>query len=329
MIVAGGNYSYCSGTQGGTPGPPFDGLRLTWEESLRAIAAAGAFTDVYEGSFSLPFGTPGFTAEVPARRREMEALGLRPGVLLVPTPFAQPEGEGGEGGAAARQALADEQRYRLIVEQAAAMGYCCIVDFGAGEAAGEHERYVALMRAVAPLAAAAGLQISMKPHGANGDDIVAGLLAVHRQIDRPGFGICLDPGNVVFYSDGRKKRSSSIRSHNVQSHLSEKIGCNCLRAAADGGSGGAGAVRQQPHRQGLRHRAGPAHVRLRQRRQGCARGPRHRPRRLCQHCEDAAWGWVSRSDHGGEAARGYRGGDRGELCRGEALCRRFAALRSE
>ena len=34
-----------------------------------------------------------------------------------------------------RQALADEQRYRLIVEQAAAMGYRCIVDFGAGEAA--------------------------------------------------------------------------------------------------------------------------------------------------------------------------------------------------
>ena len=217
MIVAGGNYSYCSGTQGGTPGPPFYGLRLTWQESLRAIAAAGAFTDVYEGSFSLPFGSPEFTAEVPARRREMDALGLRPGVLLVATPFAQqPEGEGpgergwgaggggGGGAAAARQALADEQRYRLIVEQAAAMGYRCIVDFGAGEAAGEHERYVALMRAVAPLAAAAGLQISMKPHGANGDDIVAGLLAVHRQIDRPGFGICLDPGNVVFYSDGRR-----------------------------------------------------------------------------------------------------------------------------
>lgn len=76
-----------------------------------------------------------------------------------------------------------------------------LVDFGLHNPK-EYDAYVAMMRAVAPYAQERGLAISMKLHSPLGsaDTILDEFVAIHKAIDHPAFGLCMDPGNIIYFT---------------------------------------------------------------------------------------------------------------------------------
>jgi len=191
----------------------------------------------------LPFGDPeAFTPELVAQvRRSAEDAGLRLNTVLVPSSgIDSPD---------------PPARYRCIIDQAVALGITTLIDFGL-HGDDSMEKYVAMMRAVAPYAQEKGLSISMKLHS-DGDPetILDGLAAIYTGIDHEAFGLCMDPGNIIYYTAPRETdnrfRPSPLRpapclpcAHHLEGR--------CCRAA-DGGPGGGGAHVQQHGRKGLRH----------------------------------------------------------------------------
>jgi sugar phosphate isomerase/epimerase len=74
---------------------------------------------------------------------------------------------------------------------------------GAGDA-GCRQKYVELMHRAAPYAQHRGIRISLKPHG--GMTLrVEDLLRVHCEVGHPAFGICFDPGNIIYYTKGAER----------------------------------------------------------------------------------------------------------------------------
>ena len=88
-----------------------------------------------------------------------------------------------------------------MVDQAAALGIEHLIDFGL-HGDDSAEAYVAMMRAVAPYAARRGLAISMKLHDslAGPEAILDGQVAIFEAIGHPAFGLCMDPGNIIYYT---------------------------------------------------------------------------------------------------------------------------------
>ena len=161
---------------------------LTFADACRHIAAAG-YTDV------ALFGNTGVTSQssreaVLAAQRTAEEAGLAPSMLL-----ARAQIERGLGEAVAN--------YRRLIDNAALLGAAWLLDLGTSHTELRQD-YVALMRRVAPHAAQAGIGISLKPHG--GITLTtADLIALHRQVDHPAFGICYDPGNILYYTRGEER----------------------------------------------------------------------------------------------------------------------------
>src|SRR5207249_6076938 len=60
------------------------------------------------------------------------------------------------------------------------------------------ERQLQLMTAVAEHAHAMGMTLVMKPHGGIGGT-AHGMAEAVRYMRSPGFGICYDPGNILYY----------------------------------------------------------------------------------------------------------------------------------
>jgi sugar phosphate isomerase/epimerase len=158
------------------------------------IAAAG-YTDV------ALFGNTGVTSEssretVLAARQTAGDAGLNPSMVL-----AHARLELGIKGAAAD--------YRRLIDNAALLGARWLLDLGTSQAdkPRPNERrgeYLAVMRQVAPYAKEAGIGISLKPHG--GITLTtADLIAIHAEVDHPAFGICYDPGNLIYYTKGKER----------------------------------------------------------------------------------------------------------------------------
>ena len=60
-----------------------------------------------------------------------------------------------------------------------------------------------------PHAEECGVKVVLKPHGGitlNVDD----LLKAHDRVDNPSFGICYDPGNIVYYTKGQLRPEMDI-----------------------------------------------------------------------------------------------------------------------
>lgn len=99
------------------------------------------------------------------------------------------------------------ERYRRVVDFAAALGAPQIVDCGGS--IDHRETYLAMMRLTAAYAASKGTAIAMKPHG----DICLScrdMIDVHREVDHPAFGLCLDPGNLLYYSNGQNRPEDDL-----------------------------------------------------------------------------------------------------------------------
>jgi sugar phosphate isomerase/epimerase len=164
---------------------------VSFAEACRRIAAGG-YTDV------AVFGgiTPDSSREdVLAVRQIAVDAGLAPSMLLARAPLDL----GLEPALTA---------YRRLIDHAATLGADWLLDLGTGQEV-FHERYVSLMRRAAPYAQQAGVEISVKPHGGitrTSEDLVA----LHNAVGHPAFGICYDPGNIIYYTQGAERPEDHI-----------------------------------------------------------------------------------------------------------------------
>lgn len=86
---------------------------------------------------------------------------------------------------------------RRQLDHCARMGVRVLVDMSC-TVPDDYHRYLDLMRAGAPLAAARGVTIAVKPHGGLTRTAQDLLRTVHT-VGHPAYRICWDPGNLMFY----------------------------------------------------------------------------------------------------------------------------------
>jgi sugar phosphate isomerase/epimerase len=160
--------------------------KVPFAEACQRIAAAG-YTDV--ALFDTVDADSSREETLAARQVALDA-GLAPSMLL------------------ARSYLdlgLDEavSKNKRLVDNAVALGARWLLQLGTGDR-DLLERYVTLMRQVAPYAQDAGVGIAVKPHGGittTTDD----LIDVHSRVDHPSYSICYDPGNIIFYTKGEER----------------------------------------------------------------------------------------------------------------------------
>ena len=164
---------------------------LTFAEACEQIAAAG-YTDVavFGNSGKVAVGSESTQEEIAATRKAAADEGLTPSMLIGRTQL----------NLGLEAAVAD---YKRLIDNTAELGTKWLLDCGTGNEA-HFEDYFELMRQAAPHAAAAGVSLTMKPHGGislTADD----LLKAYDAVNHPAFGICYDPGNIVYYTKGERR----------------------------------------------------------------------------------------------------------------------------
>jgi sugar phosphate isomerase/epimerase len=173
---------------------PYSSLSLA--EACRRIASAG-YTDVAifanEGRVAVRSDSP--AEEVTGARKIVADAGLRPSMLIGRTNLDL-----------GLEAAVEE--YGRLISNAAELGTKWLLDCGTGKE--EHyDDYYELMRRVMPQAEERGIDVVLKPHGGitlTADD----LLRAHRRVGHPSFGICHDPGNIIYYSRGELRPETDV-----------------------------------------------------------------------------------------------------------------------
>ncbi|OHE79734.1 MAG: hypothetical protein A3G75_00935, partial [Verrucomicrobia bacterium RIFCSPLOWO2_12_FULL_64_8] len=173
---------------------PYAGL--SYEEAFERIAAAG-YTDVavFASQRVVPVRSDSTPEEVAAVRKAAAAAGVKPSLLI-----GGPKLELG-----LEAAVAD---YKRLIDNAAALGATWLLNGGTNKEA-LYETFFETMRQAAPYAASRGVKITMKPHG--GISLTAEhLIAAHEKVNHPAFGICFDPGNIIFYTKGEMRPETDV-----------------------------------------------------------------------------------------------------------------------
>lgn len=164
---------------------------FSFADTCKRIASSG-FTDV------AVFSDVGLAAEssselaLQVRKTALDA-GLKPSMLLAHAELDRPD---------------SEKRYMRLIDHAATLGAQWLLDLGVGDRE-LLDSYISLMRRAASYAQKAGIEISAKPHGGittTTDD----LIAVHNGVNHPAFGICYDPGNIIYYTKGVERPETNI-----------------------------------------------------------------------------------------------------------------------
>jgi sugar phosphate isomerase/epimerase len=167
--------------------------KIPYADAFRHIAAAG-YTDVaiFFDVGITPDSTPDQTRTV---REVADEVGLTPSLLI-----AHAELEPGLDEAVAR--------YKRMVDHAAELGARWLLDLGTGKE-DLYERYFALLDQALPYAASLGIQITLKPHG--GVTLTTdALIAAYERVKHPAFGICYDPGNIIYYTKGTERPEDNL-----------------------------------------------------------------------------------------------------------------------
>ena len=168
---------------------PYGGL--TYQEAFHRIAVAG-YRDVavFSSRDGMPVDADSTPAQVGAVRRAAADNGLRPSLLI--------------GGTRLDLGLtAAVETYTRLIHNAGDLGVKFLLDCGVGDPA-HFDDYFELMRQCAPRAEAVGLELTMKPHGGISLTI-EDLLRAHQHVAHPAFGICFDPGNIIYYTLGEHR----------------------------------------------------------------------------------------------------------------------------
>ena len=169
---------------------------LMFPEACEHIAAAG-YTDVavFANAGQIPVRSDSTAAEITETRKAAADAGLAPSMLIGSTKLNL-----------GLEAAVDD--YKRLIDNAAALGTKWLLDCGTGNEA-HYADYFELMRQAAPHAAEMGVNITMKPHG--GISLtVQDLLDANDKVNHPAFGICYDPGNVIYYTKGELRPETDI-----------------------------------------------------------------------------------------------------------------------
>ena len=169
---------------------------LTFTEACEHIAAAG-YTDVavFANDGQVPVQADSTDAEIAETRKAASAAGLTPSMLIGSTKLNL-----------GLEAAVDD--YKRLINNAAALGTKWLLDCGTGNEA-HYADYFELMRQAAPHAAKMGVNITMKPHG--GISLtVQDLIDADAEVNHPAFGICYDPGNIIYYTKGDLRPETDV-----------------------------------------------------------------------------------------------------------------------
>jgi len=170
--------------------------QLSFAESCERIAAAGYdHVAVFANQGKVPVRSDSSADEVVAAAYAARAAGVAPSMVLGRTQLELD-----------LDAAVDD--YRRLIDNAAEVGARWILDLGSNDEA-RYDTYLELMRRAAPHAEEASIGISMKPHG--GISLtVEHLLATTEAVDHPAFGICFDPGNIIYYTAGERRPEGDV-----------------------------------------------------------------------------------------------------------------------
>ena len=169
---------------------------LTFSEACKHIAAAG-YTDVavFANAGQIPVRGDSTETEITETRKAAADAGLNPSMLI-----------GGTKLNLGLDAAVDD--YKRLIDNAAALGTKWLLDCGTGNEA-HYADYFELMRRTAPHAGEAGVNITMKPHG--GISLtVDDLIEADDKVNHPAFGICYDPGNIIYYTKGDLRPETDV-----------------------------------------------------------------------------------------------------------------------
>ncbi len=162
---------------------------FTLADALSGIAAAG-FTSV---SFCSqqgvdPVRPDSSEAELDEIRRELDAAGLSLDLIIAGPDIQLPDDE-------------IIPSFEKLAANLARVGGKYAIACGHSEPS-RYEEYYRLLAESCDAAAAHGIGILLKPHGgvsAAADELLTAL----DRVDRPNFGICYDPGNILYYTEKR------------------------------------------------------------------------------------------------------------------------------
>ena len=169
---------------------------LTFSEACEHIAAAG-YTDVavFANAGQVPVQADSTEVEIVETRKAAAAAGLTPSMLIGSTKLNL-----------GLEAAVDD--YKRLIDNTAALGTKWLLDCGTGNEA-HYAAYFELMRQAAPHAAEMGVNITMKPHG--GISLtVQDLIDADEKVNYPAFGICYDPGNIIYYTKGDLRPETDV-----------------------------------------------------------------------------------------------------------------------
>ena len=169
---------------------------VSFAEACEHIAEAG-YSDVavFGNAGSVAINSNSSRQDVENTRRAAEKTGLTPSLLI--------------GGTQLNLGLeAAVEDYRRLIENTAALGASWLLDCGTSNAT-HYDDYYALMQEASPQAEACGVTITLKPHG--GITLtVQDLIKAYNQVNRSGFGICYDPGNIIYYTKGEHQPETDL-----------------------------------------------------------------------------------------------------------------------
>lgn len=170
--------------------------KLSYQEAYERIAEAG-YRDlaVFGNAGQVPVRAESMTGEIASVRRAAADAGLTPSMLIGSTRLNL-----------GLEAAIDD--YKRLIDNAAELGATWLLDCGTGKEE-DYEDYFELMRQAAPHAEKAGMRITMKPHG--GISLTTqDLLAADGKVGHPAFGICYDPGNIIYYTKGEMRPETDV-----------------------------------------------------------------------------------------------------------------------
>jgi sugar phosphate isomerase/epimerase len=174
---------------------------LTFSEACEHISAAG-YTDVavfankIDGDKrAVPVRSDSTSAEVAAAKKAAAEAGVKPSMLIGSTKLNLE-----------LDAAVDD--YKKLIDNAAELGTKWLLDCGTGKEE-LYDKYYELMSRAAPHAQSAGVNITLKPHG--GITLtVEGLVYAYEKVNNPAFGICYDPGNIIYYTKGELRPETDV-----------------------------------------------------------------------------------------------------------------------
>ncbi|MBM3211470.1 sugar phosphate isomerase/epimerase [Candidatus Poribacteria bacterium] len=174
---------------------------LTFAEACEHIAAAGykhvaVYSNVIgENKQGIPVNSGSTPQEIAAVKKAASDTGLMPSLLL--------------GGVKLNLGIDEAVNdYKKLIDNAAALGAKWLLEGGVGNLELRND-YYEFMRRITPYAQKAGVSITMKPHGGISLTI-EDLLKAYNEVNHPAFGICYDPGNIIYYTKGELRPEDGI-----------------------------------------------------------------------------------------------------------------------